>query len=289
MKIMKLETTAWLKKYPLGFPRLLVCGAVALAAVVAYPVAAVAQEKQSKEQIAQSKEQAELVDGLLDLLGEPEVDAAGAVSGAKPQDESQKATGQPASEVPHAGDDGSAAAANLPSGTSLSSHPLSIVQHTMRLAAERLGKGAVGPDTQKLQGDILQQLDGLIKDLQRQDPTQSSPQPKQQASTSQNQSSPLTTEEQASSAQQPPSDSSQSEQERQSTGQGAQDRLSQAGDAANVAVDLADPERLQQDLWGQLPEQMRKQMQSRMVESFLPSYRPQIEAYFRKLLESERR
>jgi hypothetical protein len=52
---------------------------------------------------------------------------------------------------------------------------------------------------------------------------------------------------------------------------------------------MADPKRLQQDVWGQLPEQVRKQMQSRMVERFLPSYRPQIEAYFRALMQSKQR
>ena len=48
-------------------------------------------------------------------------------------------------------------------------------------------------------------------------------------------------------------------------------------------------ELLQQEGWGQLPERVRKQLQSRMVEEFLPSYRQQIEAYFQQLLREDAR
>lgn len=282
---MTLETHAWLKMCATALLGLLVSGAMALVATVAYPATPLAQENQSEKPKAQSKEQAELVDGLLDLLGEPAPETTDA--------ESQKAPGQAGAESPRAGDDRSAAAANSPADASLTGNPLSMVHSSMRSAAERLGRGVVGPETQKLQGDILHQLDELIEQLQQQDPGQSSPQLKQPSSAAQSQASRMPAEEQSQSAGQAPSDQSQSEGERQADngqangGQGAQDRPSQAGGIANATVDLADPQRLQQDVWGQLPEQMRKQMQSRMVESFLPSYRPQIEAYFRKLLESE--
>ncbi len=282
---MTLEIHAWLRMCTTVLLGLMASGAMTLVATVAYSATPIVQENQSKEPPAQSKEQAELVDGLLDLLGEPDAEASGA--------ESQKATAQAGAESPRVGDDGSSAAANFTGDAALTGNPLSMVHSSMRSAAERLGRGVVGPDTQKLQGDILHQLDALIEELQRQEPAESSPQPEQQSSTPQSQTSRMPTDEQSSSAGETPSDQSQSEGERQpdrgkaDSGQGAQDRPSQAGGAAAVAVDLADPRRLQQDVWGQLPEQMRKQMQSRMVESFLPSYRPQIEAYFRKLLESE--
>ena len=38
-----------------------------------------------------------------------------------------------------------------------------------------------------------------------------------------------------------------------------------------MTVELADPKALQQDVWGQLPSRVRQQMQSRMVEQFLPA------------------
>lgn len=280
---MTLNSSAGLKMASTSCRGLLVCGVLALSVTVVHPAVAVAQEKQSKDQEA-------LVDGLLDLLSDPATEAIAT--------EPEKSPGQASTEVTRGGEVGSAADANLPAGSSLTSHPLSMVHRSMRSAAERLGSGVVGLGTQKLQGEILQQLDSLIDQLQQQDSAGSSPQSQQPSSTSQSQSSRMPTEEQASSAEQAPADDSQSDGKWQAdngqadsgqagSGQGAQDRPSQAGGAAaNVAVDLADPQRLQQDVWGQLPEQMRKQMQARMVESFLPSYRPQIEAYFRKLLES---
>lgn len=280
---MTLKSSDGLKMVATACRGWLVCGVLALIVAVVYPAVALAQEKQSNDQEA-------LVDGLLDLLSESATEAIGT--------EPEKSVGQAGTEVGRDGEVGSAAAANPPAAASLTSHPLSMVHRSMRSAAERLGSGAVGPGTQKLQGDILQQLDSLIDQLQQQDSAESSPQPQQPSSSSRSQSSRMPTEEQASSTEQAPADDSQSDGRRQAdrgqadsgqagSGQGAQDRPSQAGGAAaKVAVDLADPQRLQQDVWGQLPEQMRQQMQSRMVESFLPSYRPQIEAYFRKLLES---
>ena len=52
-----------------------------------------------------------------------------------------------------------------------------------------------------------------------------------------------------------------------------------------VNVDLNDPRALQRSAWGNLPERMREQMQSRMVERFLPPYRDEIEAYYRALVK----
>ena len=59
----------------------------------------------------------------------------------------------------------------------------------------------------------------------------------------------------------------------------------QGGEPTDSHVGLADPKALQENVWGQLPEQVRKRMQSRMVEHFLPAYRTQIEAYFQALLQ----
>lgn len=61
------------------------------------------------------------------------------------------------------------------------------------------------------------------------------------------------------------------------TGHAASHRKSQGS--------LADPVALQRGLWGKLPEQSRRAMETQMVERFLPSHRRQIEAYYRILLE----
>lgn len=63
----------------------------------------------------------------------------------------------------------------------------------------------------------------------------------------------------------------------------------QAGRGSSQSVRLNDPTELQQSVWGHLPERLRTQMQSRMVEQFLPSYRQQLEAYYRSLLIQEAR
>jgi hypothetical protein len=58
-----------------------------------------------------------------------------------------------------------------------------------------------------------------------------------------------------------------------------------AGRARTSTLPLQDPRWLQQNAWGSLPQRKREQMQSRMVEQFLPAYRQDIEAYYRALAQ----
>lgn len=222
-----------------------------------------------------SKEQSALVDGLLDLLSEP-TPARTPDSQAAPNQ--VPAPGRPDSEEGHQLD------------PSLADHPLALVRNNMRAAAKQLSKGVVNSETRQLQVEIVQRLDSLIEEMQQADPPQSPQPPSLQQRSSESQSSEPTSSSQPQPADGDTAEAPSQEGDGQPVGsQSAQDRPSQAGPAADVIVDLADPERLQQDVWGQLPEQVRQQMQSRMVERFLPSYRPQIEAYFRALLQSEQR
>ncbi|MCA9181251.1 MAG: hypothetical protein KDA51_07350, partial [Planctomycetales bacterium] len=215
-----------------------------------------------------------LVDGLLDLLSEP--------APARTLDSRSAPNQVP---VPAQSDNEH----DQTLDPSLADHPLQIIGKNMRAAATQLNLGAVGNETRQLQVDIVQRLDSLIEEIRQADPSRSS-QPHAQP-----QRSPESQASESSSSSQPqPANSDVGETpgqqgDGQPTGsQSAQSRPSQAGPVAGVTVDLADPERLQQDVWGQLPEQVRQQMQSRMVERFLPSYRPQIEAYFRALLQDSR-
>ena len=66
-----------------------------------------------------------------------------------------------------------------------------------------------------------------------------------------------------------------------SGGSGAKDEEQ----SATVPGRLADPVALQRGLWGKLPEQSRRAMETQMVERFLPSHSKQIEAYYRILLQ----
>jgi hypothetical protein len=221
-----------------------------------------------------SKEQAELVDGLLDLLNEP----APVI----------KKSAEPAPTLTPAdvGPDIEPLAAQAGS-------PLHAVRQSMLMAAGYLSKGFVNQQTRQLQTDIVAQLDELIDELeqsnssQQQAAQQPEQQQKQQQSPSEQRSS-ASNQTQPSSSKPATEQQTASDTERQ-TGQTepTPDSPAQQGQAAQPKVDLADPKTLQQNVWGQLPEQVRKQMQSRMVEQFLPSYRQQIEAYFQALLESK--
>jgi hypothetical protein len=233
------------------------------------PARLAAQEMESKEQSA-------LVDGLLDLLNEPAP--------------SPKLPGQPAPQAEPAGKRSLGVAP-----TQAADNPLQTVRQGMLVAATHLSKGWVTPETRQLQGNIVTQLDELIQQLEQSQPSPPSAQPSQPQPTASSASQPAQTESQPPSASSAASqssapDRSQTDSQRE-PGQADQnpDGPAQKGRAATATVDLADPKLLQQNVWGQLPEQVRKQMQSRMVERFLPSYRQQIEAYFQALLEDDPR
>jgi hypothetical protein len=229
----------------------------------------VAQEGESKEQSA-------LVDGLLDLLNEPAPSTkppGPAVPQAEPKEKHSFGT-----DPTHSAD-----------------NPLHVVRQSMLIAANHLSQGLVTQETQQLQGNIVTQLDELIQQMEQSQPSNPSSQPGQPRPAASSASQPTPTESQSSSSstassQSSAPDRSQSDSQRES-GQTDQnpDGPAQKGRAATATVDLADPKVLQQNVWGQLPEQVRKQMQSRMVERFLPSYRQQIEAYFQALLEDKPR
>ena len=220
-----------------------------------------------------SKEQAELVDGLLDLLNEP------------PPVMKTPAESIPAltpAEVELDDEQLSQQAAN----------PLYGVRKSMLIAAGYLSKGFVNQQTRKLQTEIVSRLDELIDELEQSNSSQqqAAQQQEQQQRQQQTQS-----QQQSSTANQTQASTSPTTSENQTAGnterqpgqsEPTPDSPAQKGQAAQPKVELVDPKTLQQNVWGQLPEQVRKQMQSRMVEEFLPSYRQQIEAYFQALLES---
>ncbi len=221
-----------------------------------------------------SKEQSALVDGLLDLLNEPANN-----SNQQPIKTATPTPGKPKST--HQELEGH------------SSNPLQGVRQSMQIAAGYLSKGVVNQQTRELQSDIVLRLDDLIEQLQQaneqsQQQQQQQEQQQSQQMTQSQQQQQSTTQSPSSPQQSPTTNPNGNDNERQ-PGQAdtAPDSPAQKGEAANPNVNLVDPKVLQQNVWGQLPEQVRKQMQSRMVEEFLPSYRQQIEAYFQALLESD--
>ncbi len=217
---------------------------------------AIAQDEKTKEQAA-------LVEGLLDLLAEPSKQAPDVSATPKPH------------ERPSSG-------ANVDEDRN---NPLELVRQSMVLAAGLLEAGLVNSQTRQVQSSIVVSLDDLISELEQSSKSQSS-EKKQSQSQQQSQSDTDGNPTQQSTSSQVSEENSKQGQREQSNGHSAQDAPSQKGAAADAILELADPKSLQQNVWGQLPEQVRKQMQSRMVERFLPSYRAQIETYFQALLEN---
>jgi hypothetical protein len=161
-------------------------------------------------------------------------------------------------------------------------NPLAAVRQSMLIAAGYLSKGVGGKPTQTIQSDIVSRLDELIARLESAS-EDSQPQSSQSTENQESSSSQETSFERRETTvevneQAPPEDQTENEMQRNAPGQ--------TGVGANVLEQLKSPQALQEEVWGQLPDRIRKQMQSKMVEQFLPSHREQIEAYFRKLLQA---
>lgn len=161
----------------------------------------------------------------------------------------------------------------------LSHNPLGAVRRDMLAAAKNLERGEIEP-TQRLQAGIVQQMDDLIKQLEQQ---QNQKKPAQNQSQRQQKSQ--TQQTQIQKQPRPSETTTEDEANRDSTNTDQDNSPGQRGSPNSATVELADLKALQQNVWGQLPERVRQQMQSRMVEQFLPSYREQIEAYFRALMK----
>ncbi|MEZ6136063.1 MAG: hypothetical protein R3C53_14275 [Pirellulaceae bacterium] len=163
-------------------------------------------------------------------------------------------------------------------------NPLESVRQSMLIAAGYLQRGAVNAQTQQLQSDIVTRLDELIAQFDNaasKQQHQQSREPSEQRSQNPPQQDPQQAQATQTTAQQPPANDVDASQQQLQSGPG------QVGPKAEALVELADPQAMQQSVWGHLPERTRTQMQSRMVEQFLPSYRTQIEAYFKALLEQD--
>lgn len=221
--------------------------------------------------IQTSPENADLFDGLLELLDEPTpANTEGNAARIRPADVGLEGVDT----------------------HEQSNNPLESVRQSMLIAAGYLSQGVTDTETQQLQSDIVQRLDALIAELEQAESNrQSQSQPRQEASredqqhdsAGETQSSP----NQPSETRTPNQESGDEQPQDPGDGDSTQNSPGQQGASAKAVVDMLDPQALQQSVWGQLPEQVRKQMQSRMVERFLPSYRRQIEAYFQALLENE--
>jgi hypothetical protein len=189
-------------------------------------------------------------------------------------------------------------------------NPLAEVELGMNTLAGWLRNSSEPAKTKELQRDVVLRLDELIDQLEKR--SQSGQKSTSNSSSSTTNSTPASNQPQQSTQPMPsdttrqqsankPGETPKPEDKSPSTTANDAGEPGQPGDGsgqptpgqpglgpkgkANVTVDLNDPRALQRSAWGSLPERTREQMQSRMVERFLPGYRDEIEAYYRALVK----
>ncbi|TWT39708.1 hypothetical protein [Blastopirellula retiformator] len=188
-------------------------------------------------------------------------------------------------------------------------NPLLQIGRDMQTVQDRIGQGQAEDDTLSMQQSIIKQLDDLIeqaKQQQQQQQQQQNPQQQQQQQQQKNQQQQQQNQQQQQSQQQ----GQQGQQGQQQPQNGGAEPQPQEGDAEQQSQQQRDNEQamessdelrdkdyellpleargaLIKEVWGQLPERVRQQLQNASVEKFLPKYERLTEDYFRRLAEEE--
>lgn len=145
--------------------------------------------------------------------------------------------------------------------------PLADVLDWMAECEKRLKSGDTGRGTRQLQESVVKRLDELIRRSENASASSS-------ASAASSRNSPSQTQEDGgdAAAETKPGGT----QPREGTAPGADGGADAASDDLQMAL---------QRIWGELPPRERDLLLQQGTESFLPKYRPMIEAYFRRLSE----
>jgi hypothetical protein len=149
------------------------------------------------------------------------------------------------------------------------SNPLVAISQRMRIAKELIGQQVTSEQTQRLQSRIVEDLDKLIEQLQKQ--CQSS-----QGNTSSGAPKP------GGKAGKPTRGGSG---EVQGTPTAAKESAERVGKKPAGQAELERVQAMLKQIWGHLPPQLQQQIQSTTIEEFLPKYEGLIEDYFRRLAE----
>ncbi len=150
--------------------------------------------------------------------------------------------------------------------------PLVEISRWMSDVEQRLRRGETGPQTRRLQQDVVQRLDALIR--QAEDAASSSA----ASATSSSQGQPQTRSESGEQA---------AAQEKEGN---ASSRTDSDSDSSRAAGDqnrptASDLQSALQRVWGELPQRERDLLMQHGTDTFVPKYRAMIEAYFRRLSE----
>lgn len=152
-------------------------------------------------------------------------------------------------------------------GQESDANPLAEIAQRMKQVERRISNRETSSRLQAMQQDIVAELDRLIQQMQ------------QQPSGGQSKGSPSSSSQQSSSQS---SVSGAQESKRPAT-----DSAPRLGKADGESTDLAEMQKMLDEVWGHLPARVREQMQNATVEQFLPKYERLIEEYYKRLAESE--
>ncbi|NLF72237.1 MAG: hypothetical protein GX575_24650 [Candidatus Anammoximicrobium sp.] len=149
-----------------------------------------------------------------------------------------------------------------------SADPLDAIGRRMRLAEALLSRQITSPKTQRVQQLVIEDLNRLIEQLQKQcsnaaAKSKSAPQPRAK----------------------PGSKSRAGSGENTGANQPAAESTERTGSQAADREELARLQQMLNQIWGHLPPKLRDQMQSSAIEEFLPKYEKLIEAYYTRLVE----
>jgi hypothetical protein len=169
--------------------------------------------------------------------------------------------------------------------------PLAAAQHKMQQAKALIETADLSGKTRQVQGEVVDQLDKLIAKLEQQcqncqpgsgGKPNNAP---QQTARSTPQPSASPSDESRPGSADKPADQPGQPQASQSASQ--QSTANPAGGAAASNSNKVDPQSMLKGVWGQLPERMRQQMLQSSSGEFLPKYRSDIEAYYKRLAAPE--
>ncbi|QDU87570.1 hypothetical protein Pla175_09350 [Pirellulimonas nuda] len=152
-------------------------------------------------------------------------------------------------------------------------NPLDGIQSKMQRAESLINARDVSGDVGKVQQQVVDDLDELIKKAEEQCKNCQSGKPGKPG------------EKQASQRSKPkpgskPGPPQQANQNSQAPAKTSSTRL---GDSNATGSGGRPPEELMKEVWGRLPARMREQMLQSSPDEFLPEYREEIEAYYREL------
>ncbi|MBX9789862.1 MAG: hypothetical protein K2Y37_13175 [Pirellulales bacterium] len=154
--------------------------------------------------------------------------------------------------------------------------PLVRIGRKMQEVERLIAQLEPGEPTQKLQRDIVTEIDELLKEARRQRSQQQSSANKQRQQSRRDQ------------ADQPQQQEPAGGQPDEGGNDPARDSTARLRPEATAEPDIGQMQDLLRELWGHLPEHERQQVINSTIEKFVPKYESLIKEYFKRLSEATR-